>query len=128
MMGQVTTMSKPVKRLLFWTPRILCILFAAFVSIFALDVFGAGAGFWRTLLAFTMHMIPTGILILVLAVSWRWEWIGGIIFPALGVCYIAWAWGRFHWSVYLVISGPLLVVGALFLIGWFYRAQLRRSG
>jgi hypothetical protein len=32
-------MKRPVKRLLFWAPRILCILFAAFVSLFALDVF-----------------------------------------------------------------------------------------
>ena len=122
-------MSKPVKRLLFWTPRIMCILFAVFVSIFALDVFGAGAGFWRTTLAFLMHMIPTGILVLVLAVPWRWEWIGGIIFPALGVFYIVSMWGRqFPWRVYAMMSGPLFVVGALFLIGWFYRAQLRRSG
>ena len=32
------------KRLLFWTPRILCLLFAGFISLFALDVFeGQGA-------------------------------------------------------------------------------------
>ena len=122
-------MSEPVKRLLFWTPRILCILFAVFVSIFALDVFGTGAGFWRTVLAFLMHMIPTGILVLVLLASWRWEWIGGIIFPALGVFYIVSMWGRrFPWRVYVMMSGPLFVLGTLFLIGWFYRAQLRRSG
>jgi hypothetical protein len=35
-------MNIPLKQLLFWTPRVLGILFAAFVSMFALDVFGKG--------------------------------------------------------------------------------------
>ena len=35
-------MKKSAKQWLFWTPRVLVMLFAAFVSIFALDVFGAG--------------------------------------------------------------------------------------
>ena len=39
---EVTIMEESVKRLLFWTPRILCIAFAFFVSLLALDVFGEG--------------------------------------------------------------------------------------
>ena len=42
-------MNKSVKPVLFWTPRILCILFAIFISLFALDVFGEGYGFFRVL-------------------------------------------------------------------------------
>ena len=57
-------MNKPTKRLLFWTPRIMCILFAVFVSLFAFDVFGEGYGFWKTLLALLMHLIPTGIILI----------------------------------------------------------------
>jgi len=118
-------MKRPVKRLLFWAPRILCILFAVFVSLFALDVFGEDYGFWGTILALLMHLIPTGVILIVLAISWRWEWVGGILFIALGVLYLVMSWGRFHWSAYLVISGPLFLVGALFLINWLYRAELR---
>jgi MFS family permease len=118
-------MKRPVKRLLFWAPRILCILFAVFVSLFALDVFGEGYGFWGTMLALLMHLIPTGVILIVLAISWRWEWVGGILFTALGVLYLVMFWGRFHWSAYLLISGPLLLVGILFLINWLYRARLR---
>jgi len=123
-------MKRPVKRLLFWAPRILCILFAVFVSLFALDVFGEGYGFWGTMLALLMHLIPTGVILIVLAISWRWEWVGGVLFTALGVLYLAMFWGRFHWSAYLLISGPLFLVGVLFLINWLYRAELRtqRSG
>jgi len=118
-------MKRPVKRLLFWTPRILCILLAVFVSLFALDVFGEGYGFWGTMLALLMHLIPTGVILIVLAISWRWEWVGGILFTALGVLYLAMFWGQFDWSAYLAISGPLLLVGVLFLINWLYRARLR---
>jgi MFS family permease len=118
-------MKRPVKRLLFWAPRILCILFAVFVSLFALDVFGEGYGFWGTMLALLMHLIPTGVILIVLAISWRWEWVGGILFTALGALYLAMFWGRFDWSAYLLISGPLFLVGALFLINWLYRAELR---
>ena len=118
-------MKSPVKRVLFWTPRVLCILFAVFVSLFALDVFGEGYGFWGTILALLMHLIPTGVILIVLAISWRWEWVGGILFIALGVVYLVTSWGRFHWSAYLAISGPLFLVGVLFLINWLYRARLR---
>ena len=64
------------KPILHWTPRILALLFAVFLSLFALDVFGEGYGFWKTILALVMHLIPTGIVLAVLAVSWRWQWLG----------------------------------------------------
>jgi hypothetical protein len=120
-------MKKPLKQALFWTPRILGILFAIFISVFALDVFGQGYSFAQVVLALGMHLIPTGILLVVLMLAWRWEWIGGILFPGLGIWYLVMAWGKFHWSVYLTISGPLILVGILFLINWRYRGALRST-
>jgi hypothetical protein len=73
-----------MKRLIFWTPRILNILVAVFISIFALDVFGEGYGFWGTMEALLMHLIPTAIILVVLIASWRCGWIGAVIFPLLG--------------------------------------------
>jgi hypothetical protein len=67
-------MNRPVKRFLFWTPRIVCILFALFLSLFSLDVFGVGLGFKDMLIAVVMHQLPAVIMIVVLAVAWRWEW------------------------------------------------------
>ena len=61
-------MEESVKRLLFWMPRILCIAFAVFVSLFALDVFGEGYDFFETILAFVIHLIPTGIILVAPAV------------------------------------------------------------
>jgi hypothetical protein len=110
-----------VNRWLFWAPRVLGIAYALFVSLFALDVFGEGYGFGQTALALLIHLIPTGLVALALAVSWRWEWAGPILFGALGLLYLLAVRGDFPWTVYLVMAGPLFLVGALFLAGWLRR-------
>ncbi len=117
-------MEIPWKPLLFWTPRILCLLFAVFLSLFALDVFTEGYGFWKTILALLIHLIPTWIILVILAVSWRWEWAGALLFTSLGIFYMVSTRWRMHWSAYALISGPLFVVAAMFLIDWVYRARL----
>ncbi len=120
-------MTKPAKQLLFWTPRILCILFAAFISIFALDVFGH-YGFWGTTVALLMHLIPTWIILALLIICWRrWEWVIGIIFIGLGVLYIVMFCSRLggHLTRTLPIGCPPILIGVLFLINWLYRKELR---
>jgi hypothetical protein len=120
-------MKTPLTRLLFWTPRILCILFAGFISLFAADVLGQGNGFWQTMLALFMHLIPTWIVLIVLAIAWRREWVGAIVFVLLGVVYLVHFWGRFPWATYLVISGPLFLIGILFSLDWFCGRGVRTS-
>jgi hypothetical protein len=94
---------------------------------FALDVFGEGHGFWQTVGAFLIHLVPTYVVVIALVVAWHREWIGAIIFNGLAVFYLIWAWDRFTWVTYLAISGPLFLVGALFLINWLYRVELHRG-
>ena len=107
-------MKQPANRLLLWAPRVLAILFAAFISIFALDVFGEGYSFWETIVALVMHLLPTAVVLVALAIAWRWQWVGGILFLALGLVYIL-VFRQGHWIAHLLISGPLFLVGALFL-------------
>jgi hypothetical protein len=57
--------------------------------------------------------------------AWRWEWVGALLFFGLAVLYVAMAWGRFPFVTYLAISGPLLLVGVLFLLNWRHRDELR---
>ncbi len=113
-----------MKRVLFWSPRIFAVLFALFISVFALDVFSESRGFWWAVLALQVHLIPVGILLIVLLLAWRWEWIGAVLFPALALLYLVLAAGRFPWVTYAVVSGPLLAIGALFLADWLYRRRL----
>jgi len=112
-------------RILFWAPRMLCILFALFLSIFALDVFESGVSFWNAILGLLIHLIPVYLVIIALVVAWRWEWIGALFFFTLAVLYLVLAWGRFPWSVYLIISGPLVLIGVLFLLNWSHTNKLR---
>ena len=116
-------MKGPMRRLLFWSPRVLCIAFALFLSLFALDVFNEGLGLWKTILALSIHLIPTAFVVLVLALSWRWGWVGGILYIAAGILYLIEAQHHPDWVV--VISGPLFLVGALFLLNWLKRAEIR---
>ncbi|MGE3822450.1 MAG: hypothetical protein AB7I30_23795 [Isosphaeraceae bacterium] len=118
-------MRRSWEAVLHWTPRLLCALFAGFLSLFALDVFSEGHGFWRTLLALAIHLIPGGIVLGLLAISWRWERFGGLLLVALGLAYVVMAWGRFPVSTYFVVAGPAILTGILFMIGGLYRRRAR---
>ena len=120
-------MHQSVRKLLFWFPRVLGILIAIFVSLFALDVFGEGYSFLETIAALAMHLIPTGIILVVLAIAWRWEKVGGILFICLGVLSIMLFWDPSRIPTYLLISGPLFLVGVLFLINGFYRDEIHQK-
>ena len=117
-------MNTGTRRLLFWTPRAICIAFAIFLSLFALDVFREGYSFGNTLLAFLIHLVPAFMVLAVLAIAWCWEWIGAAGFAALALWYAKGNW-RHHHNLLLVITAPLLVIAALFLVNWLKHDELR---
>jgi hypothetical protein len=117
-------MAATSSRLLLWAPRILGTLVSAFIGLFALDAFGGARSFFEALPDFLIHLIPAVVLLALVGMSWRWEWIGGLTFIGLGVAYaLTTAAGRPDWVI--VISGPLLVVGALYLWSWRHHRELR---
>jgi len=116
---------------LFWAPRALAIAFIAFLSVFALDVFGTGRGFWQTLAAFLLHLIPSFALAAALILAWRWEWIGAAFFAGAAALYTGMvlrhslpANVKLVWI--LTIAGPAFVIAALFLVNWLKRSELAR--
>jgi len=113
----------PTKRILFWTPRLLCILYAGFIILFALDVFNEGYGVWDTAIALLIHLIPTALILLILAVSWRWEWVGTVLFGGMGLFYLFTTLDHPDWILW--ISGPLFLIAVLFLLNWLHRRDLR---
>jgi hypothetical protein len=121
-------MHVPWKPLLVWTPRVLTVLFAVFLSLFALDVFNEVHGFWRILFALFMHLIPTWLVLASLAIAWRWEWAGALLFAGLGISYIVLTWGRFPLGTYVLISGPLFLLASLFLLDWVVPVGSRPDG
>ncbi|MCL4531479.1 MAG: hypothetical protein M1282_19005 [Chloroflexi bacterium] len=117
-------MNKPIKQTLFWTPRLMGILFILFLSLFALDIFGQGYSFWETVVGLFMHLIPSILLAIAIALAWKWEWIGAALFGGWAISYFARAHGM-PWSVYVLMAGIPFVVGILFLVNWIYRKEIR---
>ncbi len=116
------------KRVLFWAPRALSLAYIAFLSLFALDVFGEGFGFWKTLLALVIHLAPSFVLLGILALAWRREWLGALLFTTVGLGFGLMALSRHLPAItkliwILTIPGPALVVAALFLAGWLQREK-----
>lgn len=122
-------MAKQTGKFIYWTPRILSILFILFLALFSLDVFDtqdAGAG--EIALGLLMHNIPALIMLAVLIISWKYEIVGGIAFILAGAAYIVvTAYNQLEWYLViswgLQISGPACLIGILFLINWRRRKQ-----
>jgi hypothetical protein len=119
-------MTDQTRKFLRWAPRILGVAVAALLAIFALDVFDEGRTPAETAVALVAHLVPSLIVMAVVVLAWHRELAGGLLFVALGALYIGLAWGRFPFITYLLISGPLVVAGALFLTNW--TTMGRRSG
>jgi hypothetical protein len=107
-------MAMTSNRLLLWSPRILGILVSLFIGMFALDAFSEGKPFLRAVPDFIIHLIPAFVLLGAVAASFRRQWIGAVAFIGLAVLY-AMTMSHRHFDWILIISGPLLVVGALFV-------------
>ena len=120
---------------LYWTPRVLSILMLLFLTLFSLDVFEEGLGFWGTLLGLFMHNLPVIVLAIVLWISWKREIIAGIVFIVAGLLYMIQIMIRtlsnpFEWymlSYSFIIAGPLIVIGVLFLVNWRRRKRKKRK-
>jgi hypothetical protein len=115
-------MVKRRKVLLLWAPRVLGILVCLFLSLFALDAFSPGKPLLDSIREFAIHVVPMLALLVVVALSWRWEWVGGAVFSVLALAYAYWARHQLSWVV--AISVPLFVVGMLFLLSWSQRRRL----
>ena len=111
------------KTILTWTPRVLLIAFALFLVLFSFDVFEDGKSAGEIAIAFIMHNIPSAMLLLLVLVAWRREWIGALVCVLLAVAYVVWAWGQFPLSVYFVMAGPLVLIAVLYTVNWRLRTH-----
>ena len=113
-------------RLLLWSPRVLGVAVSLFIAMFALDAFSEGKPFLQALPEFFIHLIPALVLLGLVVVSFRRPWIGAAAFIGLAVVYaVTMARGHVDWM--LAISGPLVIVGVLFLWSGFERGRLHGS-
>lgn len=105
-----------MKKFLYWAPRILGIIMAGFITMFAFDVFEEGKTAGEIALALLMHLLPTILLVISLVVAWKMEKIGGWLFIALAAASLF--LNGFDPTPNLILTLPLLLIGAMFL--WHY--------
>ncbi len=117
-------MKKSVK-VFHWLPRIICILAILFISLFAADAFAPELTIWQQIGAFLLHLVPSFILLALLVVAWKWEYIGGIIFTIIGLGLSPYIFIHNYkmnnsiWislGIILAITIPFVIVGVLFII------------
>jgi len=104
-------------KIIFYFPRILSLLFVAFLTLFSFDVFEEFNG-WQTMLAFLIHSLPSIILLIVIIVAWKHESVGAIVFIAAAIFYVIVVGLNRPWSWYAFISGPTALVGILYFLSW----------
>jgi hypothetical protein len=106
---------------LYWSPRVLGILFIVFLSLFSFDVFSEYSGL-ELLVALFMHLVPSFVLAVFLIIAWRWENIGGILYIFLGFVFTFFFKTYEDPIVFMLVSFPAFLVGVLFLVN-FYRGR-----
>jgi len=113
--GQI---SPRLAKVIHWAPRLAAILIIFFVSLFSLDVFEMEATPLELLGGFLIHNIPSFFLILMLIFAWRRPVVGFIAFFIAGVFFLRFVIFGADLGHFLLFSGPLLLISALFYADW----------
>lgn len=125
-------MTRKVSNFVYWTPRVVSILFICFLALFSLDVIEPGRSTSEIVIGLIMHNIPVFVLLVLLVIAWKYEIVGGIAFILAGLLYsirtiftvlssdLPWYLGL---STTLIIAGPAFFIGILFLMNWFARKK-----
>jgi cytochrome b561 len=128
-------MKAPLK-LYYWLPRALCLLAILFISMFAADSFAPGRSLWQQIEAFLIHLIPSFVLLGLLILAWKREFIGGIVFILLGIGLSPLIFIKNYnmnhsvgMSLLIIaaITLPFIIVGILFLVSHTMRKKMVKS-
>ncbi len=116
------------KKLLHWTPRIFVTLFGLFFSLLFIGATMRSYGtpkLWEIGLYIFLSFVPAFFVLATLLFSRIWKWIGGLVFIAIGIVIAILYWNQdSRLGNYLLTTLPLIVIGILFLLEWWYSPKL----
>jgi len=116
-------MNIKIRKFVFWFPRVFSIAFVLFLTLFALDVFGAGYSFWQSIGAFLIHLIPNFVMALFIWLSWKRGWVGGTFFVTIGILYIILTWPKMGLASYVILSGTSFLIGGMYFLGDYLKKK-----
>jgi hypothetical protein len=123
---------KTSTKVIYWLPRILCILAILFISFFALDSFSSERTFLQNVAAFMVHLIPSFFLLAVLIVAWKWEKVGGIILIIISMAFCIFVFILNYkrtnsvstsLMITLILGIPFFLAGILFIRSYFMKKK-----
>lgn len=101
--------------------RVVGVLGALFLGVFALDAFSADMPWWQNLAGVLIHLLPSLVLVAFLAISWRWPLAGGALFLLAALAPFLFLSNPF-WVNALLAAAPFLA-GVLIIIGGILARQ-----
>ena len=111
-----------MKKIVYWMPRVLAILFTLFIMMFSLDVFDGTSSLTDQLIGF--FNLPAYGIILVIVLAWKKDIIGMIGFALIAIGLFMMVMGSNQPSGSAVnpavffISGPALLISLLYGFSW----------
>jgi hypothetical protein len=121
--------------ILFWTPRLMCIVAIVVMSMLSFDAFKPEFSSWHQIRTFILHMVPSFTLILLLLLAWRKELTGGTIFIVVGMLLSVFLY-RYNYQEYhsfiksfvpvALVALPFCLTGILFVVDYFYKKRHRK--
>jgi len=110
-------MKRNVKKIIYWTPRIIILILVAFFFVFALlsgaEEYGGGL---RGILMNSPNALPWLVLFFIVWIAWKWEKIGGWLFILIAIIFTFFFDAYESLVMVFILIIPLWLVGILFLI------------
>jgi len=103
-----------MQRLLYIAPRAIATIGILFLSLFAFDVGAGGIPLIQRLTGALIHLLPSFMLLIVLGIAWRHEFVGGVLLILCGL--VPHLLLRNPLLVNAILGSPFLLAGLLFLL------------
>ncbi|MCB0527106.1 MAG: hypothetical protein KDC61_04430 [Saprospiraceae bacterium] len=111
------------QQILRWLPRVVAVVFIGLLILLSLDAFEGERTAGENLIAFLIHLIPAFLCLAALIVAWRYRLAGGVLFLFLGIAFTFYFGTARHFGTFMLISVPLFVAGALFLLSGLVKVR-----
>jgi hypothetical protein len=125
-------MRKKISGFIFWPPRLLSVLFIILLAWLSTGNLSVKMGWEQFLTNMFLYNIPTLIYMAILLISWEIEIVGGLAYLLTGAGYSYYAgslagtkpwFPEIPWNLSIII--PLLLIGILFVINWFWKRKIK---
>lgn len=108
---------------LLWSPRIIALVFAGLLALFALDAFKMNKSLADQFGDFLVHLLPAVITVGGLVIAWKYRLVGGFLFLFLGIVFTFYFGTASNFYNFLLISAPLFAAGILFLLSAIQQSE-----